>query len=168
MSIIYLYVKQHSVTGLKYFGQTKSRDPFKYKGSGSYWTRHIKKHGTNHIKTLEVWGFDDREMCQNFAAKFSKEHNIVESKDWANLIPETGLADGMGRPGIYNGMYGRKHTKESLKKMAENRKNKTKGKTYEEMYGVEKAKEMKLARSKKMRENRLSGITTPYKTKHQL
>ena len=41
---IYLYVKQHSVTGLKYFGRTECKNPFRYKGSGSYWKKHLKKH----------------------------------------------------------------------------------------------------------------------------
>jgi hypothetical protein len=59
--IIYLYVKQHSITDLKYFGRTV-RNPFKYPGSGTYWSNHFKKHGKEHIKTLEVWGFDDQEL----------------------------------------------------------------------------------------------------------
>ena len=59
---IYLYVKQHSITGLKYFGKTTKIDPFLYKGSGKYWQRHIKKYGKNFIETLEVWGL----MIQNY------------------------------------------------------------------------------------------------------
>jgi transposase len=42
---IYLYVKTHNKTGLKYLGKTTSKDPHKYKGSGTYWLSHIKKHG---------------------------------------------------------------------------------------------------------------------------
>lgn len=89
--IIYLYIKQHSVTGLKYFGRTESDNPFKYPGSGIRWTRHYKKHGKRHIKTLEIWGFDNQELCTEFALKFSADNDIVQSKDWANLIPENGL-----------------------------------------------------------------------------
>ena len=88
---IYLYVKQHSITGLKYFGKTESIDPFKYNGSGIYWINHTKKHGRQHIKTIEIWGFDDINLCKDFALKFSEENNIVESKDWANLKVENGL-----------------------------------------------------------------------------
>lgn len=43
--IIYLYVKRHKVTGMKYFGKTVKKDPYKYNGSGLYWVRHIKKYG---------------------------------------------------------------------------------------------------------------------------
>ncbi len=89
--IIYLYVKQHAITGMKYFGKTNTRNPFVYVGSGKYWTRHIHKHGKEHVKTISVWGFDDKSICTEFALKFSLEHNIAESRDWANLIHENGI-----------------------------------------------------------------------------
>lgn len=85
--IIYLYVKQHSITGLKYFGKTIT-NPFKYSGSGKYWKSHIKKNGTQHIKTIDVYGFDDQELCTEFAINFSIENNIIESEEWANLVIE--------------------------------------------------------------------------------
>ena len=90
---IYLYVKQHSVTGLKYFGKTTQNDPYKYKGSGLYWSNHIKKHG-NFIETVDLWGFDNQEMCTEFALTFSKNNDIVESEEWANLQEENGLDGG--------------------------------------------------------------------------
>jgi hypothetical protein len=46
----YLYIKQHSITGLKYFGKTTKSNPYKYNGSGKYWIRHINKNGKEHIK----------------------------------------------------------------------------------------------------------------------
>jgi hypothetical protein len=98
--IIYLYIKQHSITKLKYFGKTMKRDPFKYNGSGDYWISHITKHGKKYIKTLEIWGFDDQQLCTDFALTFSAENNIVESDEWANLRPENGI-DGL--PAGYNG-----------------------------------------------------------------
>lgn len=99
-TLIYLYVKQHEITGLKYFGKTMKRDPFKYLGSGEHWVRHIRKHGKEHVRTLEIWGFDDQELCTLFALAFSEQYNIVKSKEWANLRPENGL-DGL--PANYNG-----------------------------------------------------------------
>ena len=43
--MIYLYVKQHSITKLKYFGMTeKQKCPIKYLGSGLLWNKHINKH----------------------------------------------------------------------------------------------------------------------------
>lgn len=123
--IIYLYIKQHSITGLKYFGKTTQKDPFKYPGSGLHWKRHYQKHGKQHIKTLEVWGFDDLDLCSEFAIKFSKENNIVVSSDWANLLEENGkdglnpgtkLSDktklnmSLSRVGVLNHRYGKPGT----------------------------------------------------------
>jgi hypothetical protein len=45
---IYLYVKTHNVTGLKYLGKTESNDPHKYPGSGTYWKSHLTKHGKDY------------------------------------------------------------------------------------------------------------------------
>lgn len=87
---ITLYVKQHTKTGKKYFGMSRKYTP-KYLGSGVYWLKHIKKHGIKHVIELHVWEFDDQLKCTEFALEFSKENNIVESKEWANLREENGL-----------------------------------------------------------------------------
>lgn len=87
---IYLYIKQHSITGLKYFGVTTSNKPKLYKGSGSIWKEHIKEHGSKHVKTLQLWKFDNQEECIEFALTFSEENNIVKSPLWANRYNETG------------------------------------------------------------------------------
>ena len=81
---IYLYIKTHNPTGLKYFGKTTSKDPMKYKGSGTYWNRHLDKHG-NDVSTEIVAEFEDKEKAKIFAYEFSVINNIVESKEWANL-----------------------------------------------------------------------------------
>ena len=87
----YLYIKQHSVTGLKYFGKTTKPDPIKYLGSGKYWKSHIKKHGKEHVVTLWCQLFDTQELLTDFALLFSEHWDIVNSKVWANLILENGL-----------------------------------------------------------------------------
>jgi hypothetical protein len=86
----YLYIKQHSVTGLKYFGKTTA-DPYKYTGSGTYWKSHIKKYDKKHIVTLWVSEIYTDTSISEFALQFSVNNNIVESSEWANLIPENGL-----------------------------------------------------------------------------
>lgn len=85
--MIYLYVKTHNRTGLKYFGKTTRANPFKYKGSGIRWRRHLAKHG-NDVNTDIISSFEDHERAKEFAIKFSKDNNIVESDDWANLKNE--------------------------------------------------------------------------------
>lgn len=86
----YLYIKKHSITGLKYFGKT-TKDPYKYHGSGTHWTRHIKLHGKEHIVTLWVSELYYDTSIVDHATHFSIENNIVESSNWANLKPENGL-----------------------------------------------------------------------------
>jgi hypothetical protein len=91
--IIYLYIKQHLNTGLKYFGKT-IKNPYDYQGSGVYWNRHLDTHGRNNVATLNVWQFDNQEECTEFALDFSKSNNIVQSKEWANLMEENGISGG--------------------------------------------------------------------------
>ena len=88
--MVYLYVKQHSKTKLKYFGKTV-RDPYNYDGSGLKWLNHIRKHGREFVETLEVWEFENQAECTEFALRYSQINNIVESEEWANLKDEDGL-----------------------------------------------------------------------------
>jgi hypothetical protein len=90
----YLYIKQHSVTGLKYFGKTTKTDPYKYSGSGGYWKNHIKKHGKKFVNTIWVSDLYYDTSIVEHALHFSIENNIVESNNWANLKLENGLDGG--------------------------------------------------------------------------
>lgn len=91
----YLYIKQHSVTGLKYFGKTVKPNPTKYLGSGTYWKQHIKKHGKEYVETTWVSEpYIDKELLTTAALKFSIENDIVNSNQWANLMLENGLDGG--------------------------------------------------------------------------
>jgi hypothetical protein len=94
--MINLYVKQHKVTRLKYFGVTRKADPYSYKGSGTYWNQHLMSHGDD-VETINVWKFDNDKNASEFALKYSLENNIVTSPEWANLIYE----DALGNPGGY-------------------------------------------------------------------
>ena len=76
----YLYIKQHSVTGLKYFGKT-TKDPYTYNGSGKHWSRHIKKHGKEHILTLWVSELFQDTSIVDQALQLSEENNVVEKID---------------------------------------------------------------------------------------
>lgn len=105
MKPTYLYIKQHSLTGLKYFGKTTKHHPDNYLGSGKYWKRHIKTHGEIHVKTIWFKLFENKDELIDYALTFSKENNIVESDEWANLKTENGLDGGFD-----------KHTKESIEK----------------------------------------------------
>jgi hypothetical protein len=86
---IYLYVKTHSITGLKYLGMTTARDPHAYKGSGVYWKAHLKKHGSTYSTIILVESISIEEI-KEYGLHYSALWNVVESNEWANLIPESG------------------------------------------------------------------------------
>ena len=90
----YLYIKQHSVTGLKYLGKTTKSNPYKYLGSGKHWIRHINKHGKEFVET--IWlsePYIDTSITE-VALLISEHWDIVNSKEWANLISENGINGG--------------------------------------------------------------------------
>ena len=89
----WLYIKQHNITGLKYFGKTTSNNPDRYLGSGKIWKRHLKVHSKD-ISTIWCQLFNNEEELVKYALKFSIENNIVESTEWANLKLENGLDGG--------------------------------------------------------------------------
>ena len=95
-----LYIKRHSVTGLKYFGKT-TRDPLKYRGSGKEWKQHFTEHGKKFIETLWVSKlFTDPDDIYEFATFVSEELDIVNSPEWANSKVENGLDGGSQTVGM--------------------------------------------------------------------
>ena len=99
MTTYYLYKKTHRKTKLQYLGFTKE-DPYKYIGSGIRWLAHIKKHGVD-IDTTILFETTDKVNIKEKGLYYSNLWNVVESKNWANLKPETG--EGGGVPGMHKG-----------------------------------------------------------------
>lgn len=87
----WLYVKKCSHCELKYFGMTTRKDVDRYQGSGTEWRDHLERHNARAI-TLNKRFFTQRQhrSCTKAAIAFSERHNIVASKEWANLQIETG------------------------------------------------------------------------------
>lgn len=154
MTIYYLYVKTHNITGLKYLGYTKRKDPHKYKGSGKHWTNHINKHGYD-VTTEILKECSAKDEIKEWGLYYSKLWNIVEEKDengnktWANLKEECG--DGGAIYGESNGMYRKTHTDKVKQDSAERAIKTFKGKSYEQLYGEEKASSLRNSRSEHMR-----------------
>ena len=135
---IYLYHKI-SPLGLNYLGVT-IRNPYKYMGSGKYWRNHIKSHKINisDVKTIILFETYDRDELIEKSIYYSEIYNIVDSDDWANLIPETGSSS----------VIGLKHTEESKSRIRESHKGKicsdeTKNKISDSNKGRKLTKEQK-------------------------
>lgn len=94
---VHLYVKTHNETGLKYFGRT-TEDPHTYSGSGTYWRNHLAEHGDS-VTTEIVGTYTDETSLRAASESFSTENDIVNSVEWANLIPESGMPGEGWMPG---------------------------------------------------------------------
>jgi len=94
--MFFLYKKTHCITGLQYLGQTKQSDPFKYKGSGTYWLNHLKTHG-NIVTTDVLKECSSRAELEYWGQYYSNLWNVVSDSAWANLKPE--LGDGGSQKG---------------------------------------------------------------------
>lgn len=98
MIVYSLYVKEHSITGLKYLGYTKT-DPLAYNGSGTYWRRHLKTHGPDHATSILIQT-TEKDDIKHWGRYYSNLWDVVNAKDaqgnklWANLRIEEG--DGGG------------------------------------------------------------------------
>ena len=136
MKPTYLYIKRHKVTGLRYFGKTV-KDPLTYYGSGKYWTRHIKKHGPEHVETLWYQLFTDRDTLTETALRMSDELGVVDDSTWANIVVENGIGGPVGlklseetKARIAKSRLGKKHSEETKAKMSA-AKNKHRSKRYQ-------------------------------------
>ena len=86
---MYLYLKTHNKTNRKYLGKTVSEDPHLYQGSGKVWKRHIAKHGYD-VTTEILLTTDCKDELKEMGLYYSDLWNIVESKEFANLMKESG------------------------------------------------------------------------------
>ena len=105
-----IYIKTCNHCGLKYFGKSTQKNVNKYKGSGTYWKNHLKKHKCN-FKTFIIKNFNNKQQCMDFCMWFSTINNIVKSNKWANLTDETGIGGGTVK-GEKHHYYGKKRSKE--------------------------------------------------------
>lgn len=122
--MFYLYLKTHNITNLKYLGYTKN-DPFKYKGSGVHWSRHLSEYG-NSVTTEILLATDDFDELSSTGLFFSKLYDIVNSKNFANLCEEDGNKNfGRANPNF----MGHPQSLVTRKKISENSAKYWKGKT---------------------------------------
>jgi hypothetical protein len=163
--MIYLYLKIHRKTKLKYLGKTV-QNPYTYKGSGKYWKSHLKTHG-NDVKTVIIKECSDKEELESLGRYYSEKWDVKNSPNFANLKEESGdggdtsehinykvLNRNKGK--TYEDIYGedaerlRSVRRETVGKNSSKRK----GKTLVELYGKERAEEITRANSEKHKGSR--------------
>lgn len=144
---MYLYVKTHNTTGLKYLGKTVSKDPHSYPGSGTVWRRHLDKHGYDYTTEILLETDNAKELKEQ-GIYYSNLWNVVESTEWANLMIEQGdggdTSQSEGWQTYYNSrdyngnnnpFYGKTHNEETRALLAK--------KASEQWKGVAKSEEQK-------------------------
>ena len=133
--VIYLYIKTHNKTGLKYLGKTARKDPYSYSGSGIDWIAHLEKHGYDFTTTI-LQECSNNEEVKKYGLYYSSLWNIVESKEWANRIFEG------GEGGTTRGFAGKRHSTETKQRMSESHKGKiVSAKTREKMSAWQKGRQ---------------------------
>lgn len=88
----FLMIKIHNKTGLKYLCKKSANDRskcFTYKGSGTYWKRHLEKHGCD-ITTEIIEECNTKQELTERGIYWSELLDVVNSGEWANLVPERG------------------------------------------------------------------------------
>jgi hypothetical protein len=114
---IYLYKKTHKKTGLQYLGQTSRGDPHKYPGSGTYWNKHLKKHGYEYVTEI-IKECQTKDEIKFWGKYYSELWDVVHNPSWANLKMEE------GNGGTTRGMTGKTHSDDARQKMSESHKGK--------------------------------------------
>jgi len=109
--LIYNYITTNIINGKQYVGMHASDDieNDQYLGSGHAILRAIKKYGRENFKRDILCVSENKEIAHKNEKKLIKEHNTLNPNGY-NLSPTGGLG------------VGGSHSKESLKKMSENRK----------------------------------------------
>jgi len=108
----YLYLKTHNITGLNYLGKTV-QDPYTYRGSGKYWTRHLQQHG-NDVSTTVLAECSTIEEFISISIYYSKLYDVVNSSEFANLIEEVGDGGDTSQSENYKKYYNNPDNKEKF------------------------------------------------------
>jgi hypothetical protein len=90
-----LMLKQHWELGFNYLCITKTKEFVKYKGSGKLWKSLLKKHPSR-ILTKLLFSSDDLQEFAEMCKFYSDLFDVVNNKDFANLIPELGYEGNQG------------------------------------------------------------------------
>jgi len=85
-----LMIKTHRTTGYKYLCVTTKEDYIGYCGSGVRWRKHLRAHGFD-VSTEVLFEHHSRDVIfKSVCLYYSDVYDVVNSAEWANLIPEDG------------------------------------------------------------------------------
>ena len=85
-----LMIKIHRTTGYKYLCVTTKEDYEGYCGSGVRWRKHLRAHGFD-VSTEVLFEHHSRDdIFKSVCLYYSGVYDVVNSAEWANLIPEDG------------------------------------------------------------------------------
>jgi hypothetical protein len=101
----YLMIKKVKQNGFSYLCKcTDKKDHISYKGSGVFWKKVLNQHPEYIIDTEVLGYYKSKEELRDAGSYYSQLYNIVESKQWANCIPEIGDGGSTtnGKFGIHN------------------------------------------------------------------
>lgn len=131
-----------------YINKSFANSKFSLKQHSS-WTR-------DKFKTRVPWNkgktdiYSDATLAKMSSGKKGKSRPCSDDTKIKLSVPNPLKAN----PGEKNGMFNKTHTEEVKRKLGSEAKKRFKGKPYEELYGPEKAAELKRIRSEKMKEIR--------------
>ena len=141
----YVYLTTNIVNGKQYVGSHSTNNiDDNYLGSGRYFLKSLRKEGKQNFKREVLKECIDILEARGLEGTYIEKHNTLYPNGY-NLSPKGGI-----------GFKGANHSQHTKNKQSEWQK----GKTYEELYGPEKAFQMK----EKQRQRKL-GTTTKRKGK---
>ena len=143
-----VYITENLRTGKKYVGSHTTNDlNDNYLGSGQALKLSIKKYGKNNFKRTTLKECETILEARDLEAYYIKEYNTLSPNGY-NISPKGGILFGLScHSEETKNKIGLK-SKKRLESQEERDKIslRFKGKTYEELYGIEKSNELKLKR----------------------
>jgi hypothetical protein len=126
----YIYITTNKINGNRYIGQHKARDwDSKYFGSGKLILKAIQKYGIENFTCFPLaWAWSKEELNQleiDYIAHYKPEYNLTKGGDGTGgyiFTDEDKIKISKSLKGEKNGMYGKKHTPESIEKMSKKHK----------------------------------------------
>jgi hypothetical protein len=132
-NLVHLTAREHYIVHCllpKFINHT----PFRKKMDYALW--YLSNRNMEYVPNAQAYDIAKQQMIKNIKARQDSE--LTRSKK--------------SRPGELNGMYGKTHSDEVKQLAGQRAINNFKGKTYEEIYGIEKAQKLKKDRSIKLKD----------------